>query len=343
MRGKSKIFVSSLVIMILVMAIAPHTSLAAEKIFKWRMAVMYARGVSFGVTYQEYVEDIKRMSNGRLVIDVVYDGEGVAATEILSATKSGLIEMGSPYMGLHAGELPAGIIELGLPGAPKSYQDLRALFREGGWIKVLREAYAAHGLYYAGEAYQPATYVLTKKPINTVDDFKGLKIRAPGAYGKMFRNLGASPIVMAFSEVYTALATGVIDGVDGCNLVDHESGKLYEQARYLYPLSLTASQVTEIIINMNAWNKLPDDLKAIVEVATWKFGDDQMDKSVVWEKESLKKMLANGLKMSPDPTKEDIAKWKEAGRKVWPEFGSKDKYCEELIKIQDEWMKKMGY
>ena len=296
-----------------------------------------------GVTYQEYVDDIKRMSNGRLVVDVVYDGEGVSAMEVLSATKSGLVEMGSPYQALHAGELPAGVVELGLPGGPGSYQDIRALFREGGWIEAVREAYGAHGLYYAGEAYQPGTYVLTKKPINTLDDFKELKIRCPGAYGKMLRNLGASPVVMAFSEVYTALATGVVDGVDGCNLVDHESGKLYEQAPYMYPLSLTSSQVAPIIVNRDAWNQLPDDLKAIVDVATWKFGDDQMVKSVVWEKQALEKMLAKGLKMSPTPSAADVAKWKEAGRKVWPEYEAKDKYCKKLIEIQDEFMKKLGY
>jgi len=343
MRGKYAIIALGLAITILVMVMVPATGLAAEKNFKWRMAVLYARGVSFGVTYQEYVDDIERMSNGRLVINVVYDGEGVSAMEVLSATKSGLVEMGSPYQALHAGELPAGVVELGLPGGPGTYQEIRALFREGGWIEVVREAYAAHGLYYAGEAYQPGTYVLTKKPINTIDDFKKLKIRCPGAYGKMLRNLGASPVVMAFSEVYTALATGVVDGVDGCNLVDHESAKLYEQAPYMYPLSLTSSQVAGIIINMNAWRQLPDDLKAIVEVATWKFGDDQMVKSVVWEKQALEKMLAKGLKMSPAPSEADIAKWNEAGMKVWPEYEAIDKYCKELIKIQREFMKKMGY
>lgn len=342
MKVKVAFAALGLAVTILVIATAPVSVFAAEKNFKWRMAVLYARGVSFGTTFQTYVDDIKQMSNGRLVIDVVYDGEGISALEVFSAVKSGLVEMGCPNQSLHAGEFPAGIVELGLPGGPKSIPELRAMFREGGWVEEMRKAYAVHNIYYAGEAYQPGTYVLTKKPVNSIDDFKKLKIRAPGAYGKMLRNLGASPVIMAFSEVYTALATGVIDGVDGCNLVDHEGAKLYEQAQYLYPLQLTSNQIAGMIINMDAWNQLPDDLKAIVNVATWKFGDDQMVKSVVWEKESLKKMMSKGLKMSPTPSNTDIAKWDEAGRKVWPDYEKMDPYCKKMIRMQDEFMKQLA-
>ncbi len=321
--------------------LAPAAGLAADKVIKWRMAVLYPRGASFGVTYPVFTEAVKRMSGGRMEIEVVYDGEGVPATEVLSATRSGLVEMGAPYQALHAGEFPAGVVELGLPGGPSKYQELKALFREGGWLQEMRKAYATIGIYYLGEAFQPGTYVLTKKPINSIGDFKKLKIRCPGAYGKMLANLGASPVVMAFSEVYTALSTGVVDGVDGCNLVDHETGKFYEVAKYMYPLPLTGSQVAGLIVNMDAWKKLPDDLKAILEAASVIFGDDQMTKSIIWEKESLKKMMDSGLKMSPAPSAGDVAKWNAAGKAVWPEYEKKNKFCKKLLELQDAFLKRI--
>jgi hypothetical protein len=77
-------------------------------------------------------------------------------------------------------------------------------------------------------------------------------------------------------------------------------------------------------------------------VAAWKHGDDQMVKSVVWEKESLNKMLAKGLKMSPQPSEADIAKWNKAGRDVWPEYEGKDKWCKELLRLQSAFMKRIG-
>ena len=98
------------------------TALAAPAIsqqkLRWRMANLYPRGISFGTAYEAFSKRVEAASGGRLVIDNVYDGEGVAATEVFSAVKNGLVEMGAPNMSLHAGELPAGVVELGLPGGP---------------------------------------------------------------------------------------------------------------------------------------------------------------------------------------------------------------------------------
>src|SRR5690606_32598011 len=82
----------------------------AQASFRWRMANLYPRGVSFGVAYEAFTKRVEEASGGRLIIENVYDGEGVGATEVFSAVKSGLVEMGSPYMALHTGELPAGVV-----------------------------------------------------------------------------------------------------------------------------------------------------------------------------------------------------------------------------------------
>jgi TRAP-type mannitol/chloroaromatic compound transport system substrate-binding protein len=328
---------------LLVGAMFADEAISADPQFKWRMAVLYPRGASFGITYQPFADAVARMSAGRLQITVVYDGEGIPATEVFNAVKTGLCEVGQPYQALHAGEFPAGVVELGLPGGPGNIPELRALFREGGWDKIMRKAYAAHNIQWCGEAVQPATYLLTKKPINKLSDLNKMKIRCPGAYGKMMANLGASPVTVAFAEVYTSLASGLVDGVDGCNIPDHYSGKFYEVAKYMYPLPLTAAQMASIIVNMDAWKKLPDDLKAIFEAGVHMFGADQQNKSALWEKEDLAKMIAAGLKMSPTPSEDDVRKWREAGKKTWAEYEAKDQFCKELIETQAAFLKRLGY
>lgn len=318
-------------------------SSAADKPLKWRMGILVPRGLSWDVIFNGFCEDVKRLSNGQLEIQAVYDGEGVVANQIFGAVRDGLLEMGMPFMAHHVGELPAGAVEMGLPGGPTSWVHLRALFQQAGWTEELRKAYARHGIYYLGEYYQPGTYVLTKNAIKTIDDFKGLKIRCPGSYGKMIRNLGGSPVVMAFSEVYTSLATGVVDGADSCTLIDHRDGKFYEVAKYLYPLPLTGSQVTNIIVNLEAWKELPVRLQTVLEFAAYRMADFSMTMSLLWEQEALQEMLSKGLKYSPQPSKSDIATWQQAGRETWKEWEAKDKYCKELIRIQADFMKKIGY
>ena len=315
---------------------------SADKPIKWRMANLYPRGIAYGPVYQEFCDAVNRMSGGRLMIDAIYDGEGVNATEVWSAVKSGIVEMGAPYMALHAGEFPAGVVGIGLPGGPSETGELMALWHEGGWLDIMNKATEKHGIYCLTEAMQPGTYLLTKKPINNLDDLKNMKIRAPGAYGKMLRQLGASPVVIAFAEVYTSLATGVVDGVDGCNLVDHRDGKFYEVAKYMYPLPLTGAQVSPLIVNLKAYNSLPDDLKEILKAASYYHGFLSAYKSVVWEKEALQEMINKGLKMSPPPSEADKKKWQEAGIAIWPEYEAADATSKQMIEAQRVFMKKMG-
>jgi TRAP-type C4-dicarboxylate transport system substrate-binding protein len=312
------------------------TTLAAEVSaadFNWRFSNLYSRGTAFGEVYENLAKNIESLSNGRIKVQVLYSGEGVGTSGLLAAVKSGLVTMGAPFQSMHAGELPAGIVEIGLPGGTEDTDKLYALFHEKGWDKVLTKAYGAQGLMWLEPYIQPPVYVLTKKPINSVADFKGLKIRAPGAYGKFLRNLGASPVSLAWSEIYTSLATGVIDGSIGSNMIDHRDGNHVEVAKYMYKLPLAGAQVLPIIVNMSAWKKLPEDLQAAVHKATVMHAEEQLRLSKKWESEAVKEMEAKGLLWSPEPSDADRKAWAAAGAGLWDEYSAADKYSKELIDI----------
>jgi len=261
---------------------------AAE--YNWRFANLYGRGTAYGALYENLGKNIETMSNGRIAVQVLYSGEGVGTTGILSAVKSGLITMGAPFQSMHAGELPAGIVEIGLPGGTSDVGELSTLFHETQWASILDKAYAEQGLVRLDPYIQPPVYVITKKEIKSIDDFKGLKIRAPGAYGKFLRNLGASPVSLAWSEIYTSMATGVIDGSIGSNMIDHRDGNHVEVAKYMYALPLAGAQVLPIVVNQKAWGKLTPDLQAIVSAATTIHAQEQMTKSILWESEAVAEM-----------------------------------------------------
>ncbi len=329
-RAKSKILGSALILGLGIGFVANNAAAAEHN---WRFANLYGRGTAFGALYEELGANIGKLSNGKIKVQVLYSGEGVGTTGLLSAAKSGRITMAAPFQSMHAGEFPAGVVEIGLPGGTADTDELTTLFHEKGWAPILTEAYGEHGLKWLEPYIQPPVYVLTKTPINSIEDFKGLKLRAPGAYGKFLRNLGASPVSLAWGEIYTSLATGVIDGSIGSNMIDHRDGNHVEVAQYMYKLPLAGAQVLPIVVNQKAWDKLSDDLKEAVWEATRLHAKAQLEKSKQWEAEAVAEMESKGLKWSPEPSESDKVAWKKAGETLWEEYAAADKYSEKLISI----------
>lgn len=307
--------------------------MAADQPIKWRMAILYPRATEYAKVYLDFLNYIKVMSGGRLVVDAVFDGEGVPAPQMFGSIKSGLIEMGQPWMPLHAGEIPVGVIEAGLPGMPADYAALWGIYEKSGLKDVLRKAYGEQGVYWAAEIFQPACYAITKKEIKSLEDLKNMKLRALGAYGKMMREFGASPVSLAFGEVYTSLATGVVDGNVGSQITDFRDAKFYEVAKWFFPLPVAGYQAAPILVNMKAWNKLSDELKMIFEAACYRHAVDMRVYCLINERAAFKEMQAAGMKVSPMPSAEEQTRWFEAGRSVWDDYAAADKHSAEAIKV----------
>jgi len=301
--------------------------------YNWRFANLYGRGTAFGKVYEDLAKNIEKNTNGAIKVQVLFSGEGVGTEGLFGAAKSGLIDMIAPFQAMNAGEMPAGVVELGLPGGTNDPAKLEKLFHKQGWGDILKKAYGAQGLVWLEPYIQPAVYIITKKPIKSIKDFQGLKIRAPGAYGKFLRNLGASPVSLAWSEIYTSLATGVIDGSIGSNMIDHRDGNHEEVAKYMYRLPEAGAQVLPILVNKASWDKLSPKLQKEVYAATVTHAKEQLEKSRKWEKEALNEMIKKGLKWSPEPSAADKAAWKKAGAGLWDEYSKKDKYSKQLIDI----------
>ncbi|GEG73796.1 C4-dicarboxylate-binding periplasmic protein [Escherichia coli O145:H28] len=127
--------------------------------------------------------------------------------------------------------------DLGILFGPYLTDDPQKLFKiyESDWFKQKNESLKKKGIHVVMNNYLYGTrQIISKKPIRTVDDLAGLKIRVPNNVMqiKAIQAMGATPTPMPLGEVYPALTQGVIDGVE--NPISVLQGqKLYEQARYL--------------------------------------------------------------------------------------------------------------
>ena len=129
-----------------------------------------------------------------------------------------------------------------------------------------------------------------KKPIDTIEDVKGLKMRIPGFGGEVLRRNGGIPVAMPGGEIFTALQTGTIDAAEWIGPYNDLAFGMHKVANhYYYPGWHEPAAILDCFINLEKWNSLPDDLKTIEQeflnssAATYYEAEGDVEKSFFWD------------------------------------------------------------
>jgi TRAP-type mannitol/chloroaromatic compound transport system substrate-binding protein len=253
-------------------AIAAPAIVKAETTFNWKMTSFYGPNAYFYSTgpgsAKDLIKRIEEMSNGRIKISFYGAGELIPAAAGFDAVSSGTVEMnyansyfwtGKTFAGQYFCAVPFGLNFVGLNG----------WMYDGGGLELWHEVYDKFNLvpFLCGNTGVQMTGWF-RKPIEKVDDLKGLKMRIPGLAGRVYRELGVDAMVLAPGDIFPALERGVIDAAEFVGpYLDRQLG-LHKVAKYYYTTGWHETATSsELTINKAAWAKLPPDLKAIVENA----------------------------------------------------------------------------
>ena len=245
------------------------TTAATQQRFKWKMATTWPRDFpGAGTGAQRLADNIRTMSNGRLDITVYGAGELIPAFEVFDAASAGIIEMGHGAAYYWKGKTAAAQYFANLPFGMTA-EECNAWLYYGGGLELWRELYEPFGLDVlpAGNTgVQMAGWY--GREVNSIEDIKGLKIRMPGIGGEILRRAGAIPQTLPGAEIFTALSTGTIDATEWIGPWNDLALGLHQAAKnYYYPGWHEPGSVLECMFNRDAFNQLPDDLKAIVRSA----------------------------------------------------------------------------
>jgi TRAP-type C4-dicarboxylate transport system substrate-binding protein len=289
--------------------------------------------------YTNLAEKIEQYTSGRVKIKIFSAGMLVPDSQLFMAVAKGQIDMTIASPGYWSGTMSIGTIQSGPPGSYKNVQDADTLLHNPELVKIFRDEYAKRGLYYFGECMvgPDGQALVLKKPIQRLSDLKGLKIRASGEQQNAVSALGANPVNIPKSDVYSAFATGVIDGtlqgLDGA--VD---GKHYEIAKYVvHPVALGASVCT-VLMNKKVWDSLGKDLQGKVTAA--------YEEWQAWEVASVqdifnaeKTLRAKGMNFIELPESE-LTGYYKALDSVWDKISSRDAVAAKCIKIYRDYYNK---
>lgn len=244
-------------------------SVSKSATFNWKMVMSWPLNFpGLGTGANHLAEYIKRLSGNRLNIKVYGAGELVPAFEVFDTVSRGTAEMGHSASYYWKGKVPAAQIFTGVPFGMTA-QEHNAWLYYGGGLDLWREIYAPHKLipFPAGNSGTQMGGWFNKE-INSVEDLQGLKMRIPGLGAEVLKLAGGTPQNTPGPEIFTALQTGTIDATEWVGPLNDLAFGLFRAARYYYyPGWHEPGTALEVMVNKDAFDTLPRDLQAIVEIA----------------------------------------------------------------------------
>ena len=244
-------------------------AVVAKKTYKWKMTSTWPSGLP---VLQEgavrIAKRIKEMSDGRLEIEVFAGGELAPPLETFAAVSDGTVECGTGAAYYWAGKEPACQWFAAVPFGMNA-QGMAAWNYSGDGLKLWEETYAPFGVIPrpgGNTGVQMGGWF--NKKIETIDDYKGLKMRIPGLGGKVVAKAGGTVVLVAGGEIFTNLERGVIDATEWVGPYHDLRMGFYQAAKYYYyPGWHEPGTELEFIFNKKAYEALPKDLQHIVDAA----------------------------------------------------------------------------
>jgi len=318
---------------------------APVEVIKWRFAATASRGmIHFEQVDKLTAEELIAMSDGRLDVTIYGVGEIIEADELFAACKAGTVDMSTSW-GYHVGEVPFDEVFYQLPMGLRNASEAAVLLYERGAYELAKEVYLAHNVHFLPPQTPTGIYPIYHSgvPIRSLDDIKGFKIRSYGAFASTHEKLGATVVWIPFAELYTAVATGVIDGFSNPTLGESVDMKFYEVCRYAIMPAFCNYLMASQFVNMDSWNGLTADLQAIIHAAAIHASLRHDHVYLNLDQSARPIMEAAGVEFIELPP-EDYAQIGEIAREVWDECAAKDPtgYATQFIEIYKDYMEELG-
>jgi len=322
---------------------------------EWRMVTAWPKGLpGLGTGAERLAERITAMSEGRLSVKVFAAGELVPGLQTFEAVQNGTADMGHDTPGFHLGKNRAFAYFFGAPFG-MSYAEHVAWLDHGGGQALWDELSAKFNIksFAVGNIGTPP-FGWFKREINTVADFKGLKMRLPGMGAEMIKRLGAVPTLMAPGDLFPALQAGTLDATDFTGPANDLALGFHQVCKYYYwPGIQKPGAVQQVIVSKAKYDALPKSLQEVVRIACQAGHQDMLAEynninakaaKVLKEKHAVKflrlpdeVLIALG-NAAGDILREEREKLDPLGQKIWDSYFSFRADIKELTEGADRAM-----
>jgi len=305
-----------------------------QRIHQWKLQ---SQAVASSVSYlelQAFTENVKNMSDGRLVITPYPAGVLAHGPDIFNAVSDDTVQMGNGWPNWWSAQHPSWAV---MNAGPFDFMNLDAsmmFFLEKEGTALANELSLPKGVMWRPAWWAGMEFGLTSTfPIRGLDDLKGKKVRVgPGLPSEVLAEAaGSLSIPLVPEEIYPSLQNGSLDAVEWTTTAGIIDLKLHELSSHaIVPAIWQPSVLADFLINKQAYESLPYDLKAILETAIKSYTLTTTLKAKVKDIEALQKLKDSGMIINTW-SDEDIARWKAASEKVITVYKQRDEFSKRLI------------
>ena len=264
----------------------------------------------------KFKELAEKYTNGKVKVEVYPNSQLFKDKEEIEALQLGSVQMLAPSTAKFA---PLGAKEFEALDLPWLFKDDATYDKAmkgpvGKWLFKKLESKGITGLAYWDYGFH---MVSANRPLLNPSDFQGLKIRISGSKiaDQYFRNVGSIPQIMAFSEVYQALQTGVVDGCEN-TASNYLTQKFHEVQKHI-TVSYHAHLQYAVIVNSKFWNGLPPDIRAQLDKAMAEATDYTNQIAVQENDDALKAIKDSGRSELHQLSAEQRKAWQVAMQPTW--------------------------
>lgn len=307
-----------------------------------RIQTHYAPETPSGKLATQFVDDVQVMSNGEITIEMFYSSSVVKSVETFDAAATGILDCDMTGGAYQTGKNPAfqfvGDI---MGGYDTPYQQLSWLYHGDGFAAA-DDLYGKYGMKLVGWWVYGQESMSSSKPIRGPEDLKDWKFRSPpGLETEIFAELGAKPVVMDFTEIFTALETRIIDGADASGLANNVGLGLYDLVKHATYPGFHSMPSDHLACNRAVWDAMPEHHRRIIDTAMQKLA---LQTALTFEKknaEAAAALTAQGVTLH-DWSAEDRAAFRAAAQAAWDGWAKKTPEADALVKSHRGYLKQLG-
>jgi tripartite ATP-independent transporter DctP family solute receptor len=299
----------------------------AQKAVTMRLGHVGFPGSIFDIVSNKFAKDVNEALKGKVEVKVFHSSQLGSDEQMIKGIRVASPEMVAPSTVMSTVDQRFGVFEM--PYLIVNRAHMKKVAEHKQIQKSLFDPLPARGIRVLGVWENGFRHITNnRRPIKVPGDLNDIKLRVPGGVWrvKMFKAYGANPSPMPFSEVYSALQQGVMDGQEN-PFPQIWSAKFHEVQKYL---SLTGHVYTPayLIVNEDFWKKLPKDVQDTIAKLAWAAGDFARAEGERLDKELISK-LAPPMQVN-EPNKDLFIK---ASGAIYEEFGKEIPGGAELVKL----------